>query len=104
MEKLIAPDKLRARILTWADEEIRANTLLPQSAKILERVLYQGKLPRDEIAPMFGVTPRHARRYVEPLTERGVLVSEGLRAPFTLAFPATLAPRWMPGLFPEQKI
>lgn len=103
MEELVAPDKLRARILTWADEEIRADTLLPQSAKILERVLYQGKLPRDEIAPMFGVTPRHARRYVEPLTERGVLVSEGLRAPFTLAFPATLAPRWMPGLFPEQK-
>ena len=103
MEELVAPDKLRTRILTWADEEIRADTLLPQSAKILERVLYQGQLPRDEIAPMFGVTPRHARRYVEPLTERGALVSEGIRAPFTLAFPATLAPRWMPGLFPEQK-
>ena len=93
MEELVAPDKLRARILAWADEEIRVATLLPQSAKILERILYQGQLPRDEIAPMFGVTPRHARRYVEPLTERGILVSESLRAPFTLAFPATLAPR-----------
>ena len=103
MEELVAPDKLRARILTWADEEIRMHTLLPQSAKILERVLYQGKLPRDEIAPMFGVTRRHARRYVEPLTERGILVSENIQAPFTLAFPAALAPRWMPGLFPEQK-
>ena len=52
---------------------------------------------------MFDVTTRHARRYVEPLTDLGVLVSETIRAPYHLAFPAKLAPQWMPGLFPEKR-
>jgi len=100
METLVAPEKLRHRILSWAQEEIRAARLAPQSAQILERILYQGELPRDEVAPMFGVTPRHARRYLEPLTEQGILTSENLRSPFRLTFPAKLAAHWMPGLFP----
>ena len=103
MEELVAPDKLRTRILSWANEEIRSKALPPQSATILERILYQGELARDEIAPMFDVTTRHARRYVEPLTDLGVLVSETIRAPYRLAFPAKLAPQWMPGLFPEKR-
>ena len=102
MEELVAPEKLRARILTWANEEIRTKTLLPQSLTILERLLYQGELARDEITSMFDVTPRQARRYVEPLTNLGVLVSETTRAPYHLPFPAKLAPQWMPGLFPEK--
>jgi len=101
MEELVAPDKLRSRIFAWANEEIKTKTLLPQSLTILERLLYQGELARDEITSMFDVTPRQARRYVEPLTDLGVLVSETTRAPYHLAFPAKLAPQWMPGLFPE---
>ena len=34
--------------------------------------------------------------------EKGVLASEGTRAPLHLAFPANVAQRWMPGLFPER--
>ena len=90
-------------ILSWASEQIRAKTLPQQSAAILERLLYQGELARDEIASMFDVTPRQARRYVEPLTDLGVLTSDTIRTPYHLAFPATLAPHWMPGLFPEQR-
>ena len=101
MDELIAPQKLRARILSWADQEIRSKTLPPQSAKVLERILYQGELARDEISQMFDVTPRQARRYIEPLADYGVLVSETTRAPYHLAFPARLASQWMPGLFPE---
>jgi len=103
MEELVAPDKLRSRIFAWANEEIKTKTLLPQSLTILERLLYQGELARDEITSMFDVTPRQARRYVEPLTDLGVLVSETTRAPYHLAFPAKLAPQWMPGLFPEKR-
>jgi hypothetical protein len=36
------------------------------------------------------------------LIERGVFVSKGPRDPLLLAFPAALASRWMPGLFPER--
>ena len=101
MEALVAPDRLRARILTWTNDAIRAKTLPPQALIILERMLYQGELARDEITAMFDVTPRQARRYVEPLTELGVLVSATTRAPYHLAFPARLAPQWLPGLFPK---
>ena len=104
MEELVGPDKLRNRIFAWANEEIKAKTLLPQSLTILERLLYQGELAREEITSMFDVTPRQTRRYVEPLTELGVLVSETTRAPYHLAFPARLAPQWMPGLFPEKLV
>ena len=102
METLVAPEQLRHRILTWAHEENQRSKLPPQSATILERLLYQGMLSRNAIAPMFGVTPRHARRYVEPLVAQGILVSDNLRAPYRLAFPAKLAHHWMPGLFPEK--
>jgi len=36
------------------------------------------------------------------LIEAGVLTSENSRASLRLAFPAKLAGRWMPGLFPDQ--
>ena len=98
MEELVAPDKLRSRILSWADQEIRTGSLPPQSARILERILYQGELRRGEVAPMFDVTLRHARRYVEPLVERGVLISATIRAPCVTGAMASGAPLSAPDL------
>jgi len=49
-----------------------------------------------------GTGERQARRIVSALLEKQVLVSESPRAPLRLAFPAVLASRWMPGLFPEK--
>jgi len=101
MESLIQPDTLRARILTWAEEEIRLNHLPPKSGDVLQAVLYRGELPRAETPGIVGAGERHARRIISVLLERGVLVSESTRAPLRLALPAALASRWMPGLFPE---
>lgn len=102
MEGLMQPDKLRARILLWAEEEVRLGTLPPKSGSILEAVLYRGELPRADAAGAVGAGERHARRIVSALMERGVLTSDGARAPVRLVFPAALASRWMPGLFPEK--
>ena len=102
MEELVQPERLRTRILLWAEEETRLNTLPPRAGSRLEAVLYRGELPRGEVGNLLGLTPRHARRIVATLIERGVLVSKGPRDPLYLAFPAALASRWMPGLFPEQ--
>ena len=65
-------------------------------------VLYRGELPRADTAGIVGTGERQARRVVSALLERGVLTSESTRAPLRLAFPAALASRWMPGLFPER--
>jgi len=102
MEGLMQPDRLRARILLWAEEEIRLGLLPAKSGTVLEAILYRGELPRGEVAELLGQTPRHARRIVSELLKREVLASKGPRDPLVLAFPAALASRWMPGLFPDR--
>jgi hypothetical protein len=101
MEKLVRPDELRTRILLWTEEEIRLDRLPPKSGTIIEAILYRGELPRGDAAAVVGTGDRQARRVVSALLDRGVLVSASTRAPLRLAFPATLASRWLPGLFPE---
>jgi Fic family protein len=79
MEGLVQPDRLRTRILLWAEEEVRLDKLPSKAGNILEAVLFRGELPRGDVASLLGVTARHARRIA-----------------------AALASRWMPGLFPER--
>lgn len=102
MEQLMQPNRLRARILLWAQEEISVGTLPQQSSQVLESVLYRGELPRGEIPNMLNVTERHARRITTALIEKGVLTCVSPKSPLKLAFPAKFAERWMPGLFPDR--
>ena len=102
MESLVQPNRLRDRILIWAEEEGRAETLPRKAGQVLEAVLYRGELPRADVPVLLDTGERNARRVVSALLDRGVLVSESTRAPLLLAFPAALAERWMPGLFPEK--
>jgi Fic family protein len=103
MEELMQPDALRARILLWAEEQIKLSKLPPSSGRVLEAVLYRGNLPRSEVAIVAGASTRTASRIVSALTEAGVLISDTPYAPVRLVFPASLAERWMPGLFPEKR-
>lgn len=102
MENLVQPNRLRDRILLWVEEEVRADSLPAKAGQVLEAVLFRGELPRGDVAALLDMSDRQARRVVAPLLERGVLVSDSARAPLFLTFPAALAPRWMPGLFPEK--
>lgn len=101
MEKLVQPDKLRERIRLWAEEEIGTGGLPPKAGNVLEAILYRGELPRGEVPAIVGTGDRQARRIVSALQGRSVIVSESTRAPLKITFPAALAGRWMPGLFPE---
>ena len=102
MERLVQPDRLRARVLVWAEEEVRAGELPPQAVRILEAVLHGGEVARSDVNVIVGTGDRQGRRILAALLDRGVLTSESHRAPLHLAFPASLAHRWMPGLFPER--
>jgi Fic family protein len=102
MEGLVQPDRLRARILIWAEEEAKLGELPAKAGSVLEAILFRGEIPRGDVAGLLGATDRHARRTVAALVKSGVVVSDGPRAPLRLTFPAALAPRWMPGLFPEK--
>lgn len=101
MEQLVQPDRLRDRILQWATEEVRTGALPAKAGPVLEAILFRGELPRADVPALLGITDRHARRVVSALADRGVLSSASTRAPLTITFPAALAARWMPGLFPE---
>ena len=101
MERLMQPDRLRERLLMWAEEEMRADALPPKSNNVLEALLYRGELPRGDVAGLLGVSERQARRITSALINSGIVTSKSSRAPLYLAFPARLATRLMPGLFPE---
>lgn len=100
MEKLMQPDLLRTRILLWAREESERKALPPQSIQLLEAILYRGEIDRGEIPNILNVTDRHARRLTSILIKQGILTSDSPKSSLKLAFPASLANRWMPGLFP----
>ena len=101
MERLVTPSRLHGRIMVWAKEEARAGTLPPKSGAVLEAVLFRGELPRGDLPNLLGTRERQARRVTSALLKHGVLQSESSRAPLRIAFPARLASRWLPGLFPE---
>ncbi len=100
MSALMQADRLRDRIMIWAEEEMRAGVLPPKSDIVLKAVLFQGKLQRGEVDAMLGMSDRAARRITSALLKAGAITSESTRAPLYLAFPAKYAERWMPGLFP----
>ncbi len=102
MDSLVQPDRLRARILLWAEEEIRLGHLPPKSGAILEAVLYRGELPRGDVGAAVGASERQGRRITSSLIDRGVLTSDSAYSPLRLIFPAVLATRWLPGSFPEK--
>ena len=101
MEQLVQPDRLRDRILIWCEEETRGGRLPPKASKLIEAVLFRGELPRAEVPALLDTGERNARRTVSALLDLGALSSESSRAPLRIAFPAALASRWMPGLFPD---
>jgi Fic family protein len=102
MEGLMQPERLRTRILFWSEQERRLGSLEDNSGALLEALLYRGEVPRADVPGITGVGDRQARRIVSALAEQGVVISNSPRAPLTLSFPASLASRWMPGLFPER--
>ncbi len=102
MANLIQPYRLRARIRMWAEEESKFGRLPANSGSLLEAVLFRGELPRGEADRVLGTSDRQARRIVSGLLDAGLLKSDSPRGPLRIVFPAALASRWMPGLFPEK--
>jgi Fic family protein len=102
MSSLVEPAKLRARIHRWAAEQTELGNLSPQAVKIIDAVLYRGELPRGEVEGIVGTGDRQARRITGTLIDLGVLTSASSKKPLHIAFPATLASQWMPGLFPDR--
>jgi Fic family protein len=103
MEELVQPDKLHARIRLWADEEVATGGLPRRAGTVLEAILYRGELPRGKVPELLGASERTARRVVSALIDQGVVTAKTTKSPLRVGFPARLASRFMPGLFPERR-
>lgn len=101
MERLVQADSLIGRVVRWAESETAAGRLVPRSDRLLEALLARGALERGEAERVVGASDRTARRVTSALIASGVVESDSPRAPLRLAFPATAAHHWLPGLFPE---
>jgi Fic family protein len=102
MEKLVDPKPLRARIHSWIEEEARLNKVSPKTTLLVDAILYRGEIPRGDVAHILGLSTRYSRDSVADLTKLGAISSETPYGPLRIAFPATLASRWMPGLLPDE--
>lgn len=103
MEDLVQPRKLHTRIKLWVREEVELGTLHAKAGLLLEAILYRGELPRGEVPERLSTSERTANRVVAGLMDHGVITSQSTKAPLQIRFPARLASRWLPTLFPEQR-
>ena len=101
MESLLEPATLASRLERYVAGEAGVGALPRRSFTVLREALYMGQLERGAPAGLLGVGERQARNVVADLIERGLLVSEGPRAPLRLGFPAAAVDAWFPRLYPE---
>jgi Fic family protein len=101
MSDLMKPSALRKRILDWAKEEERIGGVLPGSHRALAHILTNRELERKDVPEVLGLDDRKARRVTARLNERGIITAPTHKAPFRIAFPASLAPQLLPGLYPR---
>ena len=100
MSDLMQPRSMRDRIMKWAEEETAYGNLPARASRVLEAILFRGSLPKSKVADAMGQSVRSARGATNALSKLGIISSAGARADWQIAFPAKLAPRIAPGLFP----
>ncbi|MEG3162866.1 Fic family protein [Sphingomonas sp. LB2R24] len=100
MAGLVEPDMLLTRIEIHVEEEIRMKRLQRGSFTVLREAVLSGEVERSKVPSLTGYEERAARLVTAGLVERGMLTATTHRAPLRLAFPADVAERWFPNLYP----
>ena len=100
MRDLLEPAELQRRIELYVQEEEHAERLPKRSFIVLREALLSGEVERGRVYRLLETSDRTARRVVNPLIEKGLLVSASNRAPLRLGFPIDVVERWFPRLYP----
>jgi Fic family protein len=100
MEGILRPGELLRRMKLYVDDEISANRLPPRSMSLLREAFIAGELERGRAPEITGYQERRGREILSELLSRGLLVSQGPRAPVRLGFPLDVVERWFPQLYP----
>lgn len=100
MSSLLEPATLLTRMEFHIEEEVRTKRLQRGSFAILREAVMNGEVERSKIPALTGFEERTARNVTSALVDRGMLTAATHRAPLRLAFPADVAERWFPNLYP----
>ena len=100
MGELLDPEDLLRRMEIHVEDEIRAKRLPRGSFAVLREAVLAGEVPRGKVAAITNYEERAARMVSAALLEQGMLTSANQRAPLRLGFPAMVAERWFPRLYP----
>lgn len=100
MGGLLEPATLLTRMEIHIEEEVRTKRLPRGSFSVLREAVMSGEVERSKIPVLTGFEERTARNVTSALVERGMLTAPTHRAPLRLAFPADVAERWFPNLYP----
>ena len=100
MASLLNPKGLLSRLEAWCAEEIAAKRLERGSFEVLREAWLTGAVPRSAVLNIAHVKERQAREISSRLLARGVIVSDGPRAPLRLHCPIDTLEAWFPGLYP----
>lgn len=100
MASILEPGELVRRIELYVTDETRAGRLPKGAFPLLREALLAGEVERGRAPELTGYKERRARDVLGSLLERGLLVSDGPRAPVRLGFPLDAVERWFPRLYP----
>ena len=100
MESLLQPSELLRRIKLYAEDEVDARRLPKGSLGLLREAFISGEVARGRAPELTGYQERKAREVLTTLINKGLLVSQGPRAPVILGFPLDVVERWFPRLYP----
>lgn len=100
MGDLLDPQEMLRRMEIHIEEEVRAKRLPRGSFAVLREAALAGEVPRGKVGALTNYEERAARMVSAALLDRGMLTSSNHRAPLRLGFPAAVAERWFPRLYP----
>lgn len=100
MSGLLEPTTLLTRMEIYIEEEVRTKRLFRGSFEVLREAVLSGEVERSKIPGLTQFEERGARKVTAELVDRGMLTATTHRAPLRIAFPADVAERWFPNLYP----
>lgn len=101
MSSLLEPAGFLDRLRTFVQVEAGRRRLDVKAYNLLARMFTEGEAAKSHAAVLLGVSDRHARRIIQPLLVRGLIVSDGKFEAYRLAFPLAESDLLFPRLFTQ---
>ncbi len=99
MSSLLEPASFLDRLRLFMQTAASTRGLDIKAHDLLVRMFTEGEAAKSSVAGVLGVSDRHARRIIQPLLARGLVVSGGKFEAYRLAFPLAESELLFPRLF-----